>query len=211
MELYYPSYRRAVQAAAQEARWVCWYYDVQEWQLLAVGLRESSQRRLGGVLLRGILFILLIAGGSTGVMWNQARPGWLELTFVVTAVGCAMAFVSIIVGQVNSRNQTAQYALQQDSHQICIGPLAVFLPGETLALGGYSAQGPTIGSTGIDVLQAVAVLDGIPTQVVFSGRQLAGRGALGARIRIEIPIPAGHETEAAQLVQRFHTTILNGD
>lgn len=209
----FPSYKRAVRAAAQESRWVCWVYDVQEWQLLARDLEESRRLRLRGVLIRGILFTLLLGVCSSAAMLNHASPGLLELALVITGVSCAAAFVRIIVGQLYNSNQAAQQALQQGSRQICIGPLAVFLPGQSLALGGYSVQGATIGGSGIDVLEGVAVQDGTPVKLVFTGRKLGGIGmrgslTLGAPMFIDVPIPAGHETEAAELVKRFQTMIL---
>ncbi len=166
------------------------------------------------VALWGCLFVLVLGGGSFS-MTQHPQPAWWEFAFVGIAITVAIAVVQIFVRQMYTSSKAAQQARQAGPRKICIGPTAVVQPGQTLPLAGYSVQflpnfwDPLRG--GIDVLENAAIQEGSPARVTFYGRAMHGRGGLGTHIRVEVPIPAGHETEAAQLVQRFHTTILGED
>ncbi len=131
----------------------------------------------------------------------------------MVTIAVATAVVQIFVREIYVGSKAAQQARQAGPREICIGPLAVVQPGEVLPLTGYSVNVPPNFwdslKGGIDVLQNVAIQDGTPARVVFYGRRIHARGGLAWQIRVAVPIPAAHETEAIQLVRRFQTTILN--
>ena len=211
LEHYYPTYGRAVRAAAQESTWVCWHYSAEEWWQFDRSAWQYSIRRMRSVALWGCLLVLLLGWGSFS-MTQHPNPAWWEFAFVGVAVTVAIAGVQIFVREIYVGSKAAQHARHMGPREICIGPLAVVQPGQTLPLTGYSVQLPPnfwdLLKGGIDVLQNVAIQEGKPAWIVFYGRRIQARGGLGRRIMVEVPIPAGHEDEAIQLVQRFHTTIL---
>ena len=159
----------------------------------------------------GLLFVGLVYIGSIAAM-PHATSNLPELAFVLLATGCAIATVATFARTMHRRSSNAHLARRQDPPEICIGPLAVFLPGQTLPLGGYSANPPPNFSDpllgGIDVLQDVGSTGKKPRlRVYFRRRRIHGRGGIAWRVVVEIPVPTGRDSEAAQLIQRFHTEI----
>ena len=214
LEHHYPTYGRAVRAAAQESTWVCWHYSSEEWWQFDRSAWQYSIRRMRTVVLWGCLLVLILGWGSFS-MTQHPHPAWWEFAFVGVAVTIAAAVVQIFVREMYVGSKAAQHARHMGPREICIGPVAVVQPGQTLPLTGYSVEVPPNFwdslKGGIDVLQNVAIQAGAPAKVIFYGRRIHAKGGLAWQITVDVPIPAGHEAEAAQLVQRFHTTILSGD
>jgi len=212
LESHYPTYGRAVRAAALESTWVCWHYTPDEWQQFDRSTWQYSIRRMRTVALWGCLFVLTLGWGSFS-MTQHPHPAWWEFAFVGVALTVAITVVRNSVREMYVGSKAAQHARHMGPCEICIGPLVVVQPGQIIPLAGYSVDGPPDFwdwlKGGIDVLQNVAIQEGSPAKVIFYGRRMHGKGGLAWQIKVDVPIPTGHETEAAQLVQRFHTTILN--
>jgi hypothetical protein len=216
LEANYPSYVRAVRAAAQQPRWLCWRYTPAEWQFFDDTMWASNLSSLRKLVLWELLFFGLLALGSVAVV-VQMGVGLFACLFFCVALAVGIVVALIFLRNAYRRLSDAHQRRQHDPPEICIGPLAVFLPGQAIALAGATLQPPTLHwdplMLGMDVLQDVRLAGEIPRQVVrFLGRPIHPRapGGLGRLLVVEVPVPHGREAEARQLVERFHTQILNG-
>ena len=212
LKTHFPSYARALEAAAHEPEWVRWYYAPDEWARLDEALWKSAMRR---AMIYG-----LAGAGLTALLFAGSALAFADLTNRLVAwglVGTAGAVsLAAVIGYerlLYNRATQARVARQRGPRGICVGPLAIHLPGQVLPLGGYSVAPPTNSwdplGAGIDVLQDVVISGASPARIRFTGYPITGRGGRGLRKVITVPVPRGREEEARRLAARFHSEILN--
>jgi hypothetical protein len=204
LEVNFPSYERAWQAAAQQPKWVCWTYGAEEWQRFDETMWEQSLHHVRKLALWGVALIVLVELGSIAAV-THPNPSLLEFTFPLLALAVATASVILFVRRFYLMASTAHLTRQHGPREICIGPLAVFQPGQVVPLAEYGGDEMV---NGLSVLDDVRVITDAPAQICFIGRNLLGLKGVGPPITVKVPVPAGREAEAARLAQRFHAEIL---
>ncbi len=192
------TYERARQAhAAQPEWWVDWHYTEEEWQRWRAADWARTRhiyRRWQLVelavwgFLAAVMFILFLTG-SFATSW----PFLLLLTWVL-GVGLGANWIFWLCGPYAKAKRL--YTLrQQGPREIAITPLWLWQVGE-----------------GTPLMRADRVLNGVylrgehPAVLTFRLADMLRRSTI---YEVRVPVPAGGEADAHQLVERFRQEIIH--
>jgi hypothetical protein len=172
--------------------WVRWTYTEAEWQAFNQGdeaQRQSSWRtNLAGY---GVVFVLILgfcAWFSFGRDWNESVGVRLFFTIFTPVVVVGMALY--LTRQEASLGQMLARARQRGPREITIGPTGL-------------REGRTFfpWRAGLSRLTHVRLDPGLPPVLIFRTTRPVNGTPIDYEIRV--PVPAGHEAEAPQMVDRF--------
>lgn len=187
-----------VEADDQPIIWVRWSYTPDEWRRFDESEWTSAQLQTVGVLGIAAFWFFLILLLSRTAAAPVSNSGFTML-LVTAPFLCYAAFAY-------HRSYQLHTARQRGKPEIGIGPAAIVQPGGWLALNGitYQIVGPAALNPPMHTLRKVQVHPQDPTLLQFRGQ-----GWRNWPTVVSIPIPLGHETEAALLIERFQREILS--
>ena len=172
--------------------WVHWTYTEAEWQ--AFNVRDEEQRQSSwrtNVAAYSVAFVLILgfcAWFSFGRDWNESVEVRLFFTIAtpVVMVGGAL----LLTRQEANLGQLLERARQRGPREITIGPTGI-------------REGRTFfpWRSGMSRLTHVRLDAGSPPALVFRTTRPVSGTPIDYEFRV--PVPAGHEAEAQQLVARF--------
>lgn len=169
-----------------DGSWAHWMYgphDGPKWELFAKAESNRAKRKALFLTLElfafSILFVVVAAARS---------PKGLDLTLL--KVGTGMIMASVLCGGVIYLSGQFRYNLRHSGpYDVYIGPEGIWHDRVYTPL-----RGPMLSLS-------VALENSVPPVLCF---QILDSGVRGGSTReVRLPVPSGHETEAAELVARF--------
>jgi hypothetical protein len=191
--------------------WVRWQYTETEWQgwitwdwqRAWAPIRRVIMLCTRGLVLVAVCTALLFATGHTPfqTLDSTVDPWYIMLIGIIASFGLVWSPIFIIAGvltQLGAYQQARQWRAvrQQGPHEIIIGPTTVWQAGQEIRLLTHRWE-----------LGAVWLERATPEQTVLALRLVHPRQHT-VLYDLWLPVPAGHEAEAEELVQQLRSRIL---
>ncbi len=183
---------RSIPPASDPDPWVHWTYTEEEWQ--AFNVADEEQRQSGwrtNLAAYGVAFVLILgfcAWFSFGRDWN-VRVG-VRLFFTIVTPVVVIGGALLLTRQEAHLGQLLYRARQRGPREITIGPTGL-------------REGRTFfpWRAGASRLTHVRLESGPPSVLIFRTTRPVSGTPIDYEFRV--PIPAGREAEARQVVERF--------
>ncbi len=184
--------------------WANWQYTPDEWRHFdKLEWRHTwwlAGQQLGIGVALGL--VICISGGVFGVFRHYNEAEW---SIMLWALACLFGFILLFgmwfAWREYSFGQTLQTGRRQGPRAVCISPNIVQIgAGKSLLIRGYPPR----------ELVSVTLRRAQPALLQFT-TLTAKRTPSARRYTLWVPVPTGHEAEAAALAERFRREVIGKD